>query len=319
MSKFKGLIEKLGGDETFTKRKVTEKEFNHVKDNIPLIEDANMMCDVLFLPETPTKKKNDKGYKYLFVIVDLATDEFDMEPMKELNSEATLLAMKTCFKRSYLNKPEYSLKTDGGAEFKGVFNKYLYDQNILHKGIVAGRHSSMGNVESLNRQLSRLLNLYMNGIEEETGKKYTNWLPAVAIIRKDLNKLRKKKLPTNINTHEYPLPNDHTTKQTEVVTTKKVGKKTIKNVEIKEENILIKPKFKVGDYVYRYLDHPKNALGKRQNTENRREGDYLWNKTPDRIKDIFTMGGSGPLFRYYLEGVRDATYTSKQLRKAPNP
>lgn len=315
-SKFQNLIDKLDGSETFTKRIKNEKTFNHVKDNVPLIADANMMCDILFLPETPTKKKDDKGFKYLFVIVDLADDSFDIEPMKELNSEAALKAMKACFKRKYVKEPEYSLKTDEGAEFKGVFNKFLYDHNILHKGVVAGRHQSMSNVESLNRQLSRLFNLYMNKQEVKTGEKYTDWVKVVDIVRVDLNKLRLKKLPDDINSHEYPLAKDYTTDEIETVTIDKKGKKTIKTEKV---NKPIKAKFKVGDYVYRYLDHPRNALGKRQNTEAKREGDILWDTTPRQITQVFTMGGDGPLYRYYLEGVRDASYTTRQLRKAPAP
>lgn len=316
MSRFKNLINKIGGDETFTKRIKNETKFNKVKDNVTLIEDANMMADILFLPETPTKGLNKKGFKYLFVIVDLATDEFDIEPMKELNSEAALDAMKACFKRKYVKEPKYSLKTDGGAEFKSVFNKYLYDKSILHKGVVAGRHSSMSNVESLNRQLGRIFNLYMNSIEKKTGKRYTDWIQIIDTVREDLNDLRRKKLPKNINEHEYALPKDYTTKEVEVIHKDKKGKKTI---EVKEVNTPIKPKFKIGDYVYRYLDVPRDALGKRQNSEARREADILWDTTPREITQVFAYGGDGPVFRYYLQGVRDASYTEKQLRKAPNP
>ena len=315
MSRFQNLINKIGGNETFTKRIKQETKFNKVKDNVTLIEDANMMCDVLFLPETPTKGINKKGFKYLFVIVDLATDEFDIEAMKELNSEAALTAMKACFKRKYVKEPKYSLKTDGGAEFKGVFNKYLYEKSILHKGVVAGRHSSMSNVESLNRQLGRLFNLYMNSMEEKTGKVYKDWIKIIDVVREDLNDLRRKKVPKNINSHEYELPVDYTTQTVNKVI---VDKKGNKKIETNEINTKIKPKFKVGDYVYRYLDVPRNALDKRQNSEAKREGDILWDRTPREITQVFMYAGT-PLYRYYLEGVRDASYSEKQLRKAPTP
>ena len=302
MSKsIKDLVTKLGGDEKFTKRLKNDTTFNHVKDNVPMIEDANMMSDLLHLPTS------SDGYKYLFVIVDLATDEFDMEPIKTLNSESALAALKKCVKRKHVKLPKFSLKTDGGAEFKGEFQKFLYDNNILHKGIVAGRHQSMSNVESLNRQLSRLLNLFMNAKEVQTGKTYRDWPNALTTIRTDLNAYRKKKLPSNPNSYEYPQPIDY------------VKDTDDKSSKSKEEYKKINPKFKVGAYVYRYLDHPRDALGKRQKTEQKREGDLLWDSKPRKITQIFTMGGDGPLYRYYLEGVRDASYTDKQLRKAPNP
>lgn len=313
-SKLQGLINKLGGDETFTTRINKEKESNHVKDNIPLIADANMMCDTLHLPET-TKPK---GYKYLFVIVDLATDEFDMEPMKELNSTETLKALRQCAKRPYIKMPEYSLKTDGGQEFKGVFDKYLYDQSILHKGIVGHRHTSMGNVESLNRQLARMFNLYMNKHEEKTGKVFRNWIEAIDTIREDLNEYRKKILPKNVNSYVMAQPKDYKTIEVEKEIIEMKGKRKVTKTVIEEENVPIKPKFKVGQYVYRYLDHPRTALGKNTSTPNFREADITWDKKPRKITQVFTYGQTGPLYRYYLEGLKNASFTERQLKRAPD-
>ncbi len=43
MGKFKDLLESLNIDEKFNKRIHKQKEYNHVKDNVPLVEDYNMM------------------------------------------------------------------------------------------------------------------------------------------------------------------------------------------------------------------------------------------------------------------------------------
>ena len=51
----------------------------------------NYMADVLFMPET--KKK----IKYLLVVVDLGTDEFDIEPMLKLNSNMVLSAIQRMY------------------------------------------------------------------------------------------------------------------------------------------------------------------------------------------------------------------------------
>jgi hypothetical protein len=102
MSKYKDLLEELDTDETFTKtkqRKRAPEEYNHVKDNIPMKANQNMMADILFLP-------NDNGYKYLLVVVDLATDKFDMEPLKTKKAFEVLLAMKGMFDRPYIERPE---------------------------------------------------------------------------------------------------------------------------------------------------------------------------------------------------------------------
>lgn len=312
MSKFKGLLDNLGIDEKFNKTIQKDKTFNHVKDNIPQVEDANMMADLLYLPTAKF------GYKYLFVIVDLATNEFDMEPIKDKDPETVLKAMKKCFTRSYVKQPEYSLKTDSGSEFKGIFHKYLYDESILHKTSIAHRHNSLSNVESLNRQLGRLFNGYMNKKEEKTGKVFKNWTEAIPIIRDELNEIRRVKLSKDPTKVVYSVPIDYTEVKREVVTINKKGKKEIKTETV---NVPIKPKFKVGQYVYRYLDAPKDALGKNQTTKNVRMGDYVWDRTQREILQIFTMGNStgGPLYRYYLDGLPNVSYTEKQLKRAPEP
>jgi len=88
MSKFKDILTDLGINEKFNKRISRPNKFNHVKDNVPLVEDWNMMADLLFLPTAKF------GFKYLFCIVDLATDEFDIEPIKNKEPATVLKAMK---------------------------------------------------------------------------------------------------------------------------------------------------------------------------------------------------------------------------------
>jgi hypothetical protein len=68
--------------------------------------------------------------------------------------------------------------------------------------------------------------------------------------------------------------------------------------------------------VYRALEAPRNALDKAQPTKNFREGDYSWERVPRRIVNIFTMGGDGDLYRYYLEGLPNVSYSEKELMKA---
>lgn len=218
------IVKHLEIDEKFTRRKRMkgDKRFNSIKDNVPLVEDYNMMADVLFLPTASF------GFKYLFVIVDLANNEFDIEPIKNKEPSTILKAMKKCFTREYIKEPKFTIKTDSGNEFKGVFKKYLYDESILHKVALPHRHTSMSSVESLNRQLGRLFNGYMNKKEIESGKPYKNWTDIVPTVRKMLNKIRKIKLPDDINSHVYPVQED--LKEVRVTVTDK--KKGTKHVEI---------------------------------------------------------------------------------------
>ena len=86
------LIKKLNIDETYTKP-VIETKFNKVKDNIPHVKHYNYMADLLQLPETKD------GYNYVLVVVDLATDMFDIEPIKNNSATLVLEAFKKMFKR----------------------------------------------------------------------------------------------------------------------------------------------------------------------------------------------------------------------------
>jgi hypothetical protein len=288
MSKFASLINALGIDESYTKAPKKPKVFTKVKDNVALIEDNNHQLDILHLPTTKF------GYKYLLVAVDLATDEFDIEPLKQITSVTCLNAYQNMIQREYIRKPKASVSTDGGPEFKGVFNDWLKKNQLFHKVGIPDRHSQMANVESLNRSLGRLIMGYLNKLELKTGKTQTSWLAIVETIRKQLNKIRKKKVPKNINSYEYP---------------------HFDPFEIKNgKEIYIKAKYKLGDLVYYLSEVPLTALGKKQPTKNFREGDRRYHIEPKKIEEIYFY--SKPVhYRYKLTGLNNVSYTEDQLKK----
>lgn len=273
----KAILEKLKIDETFTKpRSSKQKVFNHIKNNIPLVEDYNFMADLVELPLT---KKNNK---FLLSVVDLATDEFDIEPLQNKTPEDVLNAYKKMFKRKYIKKPHATLRTDNGNEFKGIFTKWLEDEDIFHKVNLPNRHTQMANVEALNKQLVRLFNGYMNMKEEKTGKTYKEWDDIIDYVRTELNKIRKKTLK-KFNINDYPLPN----------TTQK-------------------QKFKTGDIVHYKLDWAENALGNKQPSPNFRVGDYRYSRVPKKIIKTLYMNDY-PYYRYILEGMPNVSYSEYQL------
>ena len=273
------ILKSLGVDETFSKPVKIKKQFSKTKDNIPLIQDYNFMADLLELPKTK------KGFIYLLVVVDLATDEFDIEPMTNNKSLTVVDAMKKIFKRRYLKKPYASIRTDGGPEFKDAFDKFCFENSILHKVGIAGRHQQTSNVERLNRELGRLFNGYMNGIEEKTGETYKEWVEVVPKVRVMLNSFRKKP-EGNPRKDVYPIP-----------------------------NILIEPKFKVDDIVYRMSEKPMDALGRKQNTQNFRMGDYRYDMIPRKIVRVLRYGGDVPI-RYLLENLPNVAYAEYELKEA---
>jgi len=280
--KFDKLKDILGINDKFSQPVQKEKVFTKVKDNIPHVKNYNFMSDILFLPTTK------EGFKYCLVVVDLASDQFDIEPIKDKEPKTIVAAMKTMFTRPYITMPYASIRTDGGTEFKGVFAKWLYDSNVFHSVALKDRHSQLANVESLNRQLGKFFTGYMNGVEMKTGEQYNEWTNAVGSVRKELNEVRKRKLPANWVTSTNYSPLD----------------------------LSKDPKFHEGDVVYRKLDAPHDALGHEQSTKKFREGDMRFDvKQPREIKQVTHYNGKVP-HRYILEGIPNASFTDAQLKPA---
>ena len=278
--KFKDLIAKLDIDERFTKPRLKKQtEFNKVKHNVAMIEDMNFMADVIYFPETK------KGFKFLLTVVDLASDEFDMEPLKSIDSKEVAEGFKTMMKRKFLNFPKV-IRTDGGSEFKDKFNKMLNEHEVLHKTSLPYRHNQLSNVNSLHKQLGRLFNGYMNYQEKKTGKVYREWTDVIDTVRKDLNEIRKMDIKKDVSEYDYPLFDPDT-----------------------------KAKFKVGDMVHEKLNYPENALGNKQPTNVFRVGDVRYSMVPKKIEKIIYMHDE-PYYRYILTGIPNASYSEFELIKS---
>ena len=293
----KAILNKLNIDEYLTKpiKKPKRNQFNNVKSIIPEKEDYNFSMDVLILPQATEKIKVGKKehflkYIGLLVVVDLATDEFDIEPIISKNPEEILKAFKEITKRKYLNIPKYTVRTDSGKEFEGVVQKYFYDNSILHTSALPGKHTQNANVERLNRELGRLIMGYLNTIENKTGQYSTDWLKIIPIIRKDLNEIRSKK-------------------------------EEIKNIDVKkyipQVPYNIEPKFKVGDLVHRREYEAINIYNKKDYGAPNRMGDYRYSRLPYRITKILIYP-EPVVFRYLLDDPKSnrTSYTEFELLKS---
>ena len=262
-------------------------------------EDACLLIDIL---ELPTAKF---GFKYCLVCTDIATREFDIQEMKNKDSETVLKAFKKIISREYLDMPKYYLVSDQGSEFKNIFHRYLWDNNIFHKQTIKGRHSQLASVDSLIATLGRIFNAYMNSKEEKSGKVFKNWTDIIPEVRKELNKIRA--IDINVLKKEH----EKNPQLVETTTSSIVKKKDGKEIIVKEFK---KTRYKVGDRVYRLLEIPKNTLGKDQ-YGSFREGDVRIEKESRRITEIVLMNGTGEFARYVLEGVPNVSYRASELRK----
>lgn len=283
MSKFKELIDSLGIAEEEPRVK-KEKKQTRITDMMYPKEDYNFMSDLLTLPETKNK------FKYLLVVVDVASREFDIEPLKTKKPDEVLKAYKKMIKRKYINLAKASIKTDGGGEFKGAFDKFLKQNKIIHLKSRPGRHSQMSSVERLNRTLGRILNGFMKKKEEETDEVFREWnnTKLLNTIRKELNKYRKRPglVPDN------------------------------KLAGVPEYKI-VKPKFKKGDFVKYRLDVPENSFGQKLHG-GFREGDKKFSTETRRVIAVMPTAGDIPV-RYALSYMPNVSFTEKQLIKSKDP
>jgi len=135
--------------------------------------------------------------------------------------------------------------------------------------------------------LGRLLNGYMNKMEEETGEPYSEWTDVLDTIRTRLNDIRRKSVSNDMFKQDYPAP-----------------------------TFTKDAKFKVGSIVYRRVMYPKNALMQDQDTANFREGDYRWEKVPRKVVNVLYYAGTNP-YRYILEGFPNVSYAEYELMASP--
>ena len=290
----KALKQSLLIDDTFTKlyrRPSKASTQSHVKDNVYLAPGFNYMADILHLPT------DSFGFNKLLVIVDLASDVFEIEKMKGETADETLKAYKKMIARGIVKIPEASILTDGGASFKSTFHNFLYDNGVDHRVARVGRHHQLSNVDSLCRQLGDIFNGIMNTKEAESGKSSKAWTSSIDVVREKLNEYRKgraMKMPTDLATYEYPIFDNID-----------ASKKKAKEIE---------PKYKVGDLVNVMYQQPHAMTGKKQNTNNFRMGDLRLEKQKRKIIKILYY--SAPVhYRYLIEGLIGASYQEEELRQ----
>jgi hypothetical protein len=275
-SKLDALLQKLKIDNTLTKP--IYYKFPTVKEHIFPKSGYNYQCDTLMLPITKA------GFRYLLVMVDLWSNYIDIEPVKDKQAETMLQAMKTIFKRDYLKKPEATLKTDQGTEFKQKFDQYLFDNSILHLTSLPDRHKQMANVESLNKILGQLFMTYLTNKSHELGHDYNDWTDIVDTVRTELNNIKNHPKDLNPRTHIPP----------EISTNE--------------------PKYNLGDFVYRRLEKPLNKFGDKYHNSKFRAGDNRFDiNQPRKIVNIVAYKNS---WRYIINDFPNVSYDEAELMPA---
>lgn len=228
-----------------------------------------------------TKKstKKDVIYKYALVVVDLATNNVDAEPLLSKSSDEATKAIQKIYKRKYLSKP-HTLEVDDGTEFRGEFKDYF--SNIELRVKRTGRHRAQANVEGMNSIISNLLQRMM--IKESIIKRreFGDWVTNLPTVIKVINEYFSHK-PIEIDAKEAP--------------------PTCKGDSC---NILA-----VGTKVRIILEVPVEFTSKKRQIGKFRVGDTRWENKIRHITQIFMRPANPPMYK--VDDI-DVAYTKNQLQ-----
>lgn len=236
---------------------------------------------------------DDRGYKYLLVIVDIKTKFIDIEPLKDKTQESIIQGCENIFKREYIYKKTDDGKivlpniimTDAGSEFGSKFVEWCEDHNITKKTSRAGRKQQTAVVEGFNLVISKILAIrvtldqvnakYKKGRHEQ--RHWVTYLPKLRIVLND------KEVNDSLISNYFRFA--------------KVHKSQILKIGDKVHVILEKP-----------LDVNDNKLSGKFRT-----GDYRFDKKAHQITNrIYNLSGN-PI-RYVVDGYPNNTFARSELK-----
>ena len=233
-------------------------------------------ADLLYLPT------DDKGYKYLLVVIDIGSGIMDARPLKVRDGATVLREFQDIYKKhKYLNQPRF-IQTDNGSEFKSV-ETYFNSKNIGVRIAATGRHKQQAVVEALNKSIGGTIAKLQLNNELVSGESDTNWITYLPDIISLVNQHAKET--------KKPLP-----KQDDSADVKCNGQEC----ELLEIGSLVRPA----------LDYPQDINGKRLHGTFR-TGDRRYSLKPSKIENIL-MYPNQPI-RYVVEGYTHNTFSKAEL------
>jgi hypothetical protein len=118
----------------------------------------------------------------------------------------------------------------------------------------------------------------------ETGKDFYEWIDIIDLVRTELNNIKKHPKDQNINKY---VPYD-----------------------INIQNF--RPKYKIGDLVYRKLEVPVDKFGNKLHGSKFRVGDNRFELVPRKIVQVLVYTGVNP-YRYILNSFPNVSYSENEL------
>ena len=244
-------------------------------------------ADLLFLPHDRVGRKT---YKYVLVVVDVASRYKDAEPLTTKESRE----ISKAFEKIYSRKLKYpkTLMVDPGKEFMGEVTKLMNYHNVRIQRSEAGNHRAQAFVERANRILGERLFSHQYAQEMISDERSRVWVKRLPAILKTLNNT-----PTRIT-----------------------GKEPVKAIKMKEVDIEPKnyqrvvgpgevrlpPSVKV-----RYLLSP----GELEGGEKRRATDPIWSIKIYNISRS-VISPNQPVLYYLIDGLSRG-FVREELQVVP--
>ena len=231
-------------------------------------------ADILFIT-------NDRGYKYILVVVDDHSKKMDAEKLKEKDSLSVAKAFKKIYDRDILNIPE-QIELDDGKEFKGEVKQFFEEHNCRIRYALPNRHRQQGLVERKNQTLGTIIHRIQTykELDRNNGKLNREWIKLLPDIVREMNEHLPKPLTDAIS--ETPISNDYNKKLLEI-----------------------------GQDVRIQLDHPIGTNNKRLYGEFR-STDMRWTPKIYKITQVLLVDGKPPM--YLTTKSNEVSYTKEQLQ-----
>ena len=214
-------------------------------------------ADLLYMPE-------DKGFKYMLVVVDLYDGAIDAEPLKTRDNKTVIAAFTNIYSRKYLNFPVV-ITFDQGTEFKGKTEEFFNKNKTNVKYALTARHRQLANVERANQKIQTILFKRMANQELITGEEDKQWVDDLKPLIKVLNK--RKKTPLKKEISDEPIVDKYTGK------------------------LLI-----IGQKVRVQLDYPINNINDKRINGTFRSSDIRFSPKTYEITQVLLKPGFPPLY-----------------------
>ena len=226
--KYADVKEFLEGQSTHTMYKPQRKRFKRLA-TIPSGLNSDWQCDLAIMDML---SKNNDGYKYMLVCVDVLSRKMYVAPVKSKSPKQMIPAFNAIFSKA---KP-LKLYSDRGLEFQAKeMLKFFQDQDIV-KHVVYTRNIHAGIVERANRTIKERLYRYFHK------HKTHRWVDVIDKIINNIN--------NSVNRTIGMTPNQVTLKNSQILYKELYG----------DAYSAQEPKFNVGDVVRIVKD--KGVFGK---------------------------------------------------------